>query len=170
MMIFTDKVELYIPPRKGRRHVLRVLRELFYHEPEGRGTDVALALDYLNHVIRRRAVVFLVSDFMTPDFVRPLSVAGRRHDLVAIRMGDRREVELPPLGYVEFEDAETGERMLVNTSNKRFRSEWEALVTRTRTDQDRAFRRSTVDVIDIQTNEAYERPLMRFFKERERRF
>ena len=170
LIIFSDRIEKFVPPRKGRRHVLRVLRELFYHEPEGRGTDVALALDYLNHVVRRRAVVFLVSDFMAPEFVRPLAVAGRRHDLVAIRMGDRREAEMPPLGYVEFEDAETGERLLVNTSNKRFRGEWEALVTRTRADQDRAFRRSRVDVIDIQTAEPYERPLMRFFKERERRF
>lgn len=169
LIIFSDRIEKFVPPRKGRRHVLRVLRELFYHEPEGRGTDLAVALEYLNHVVRRRAVVFLVSDFMAPDFTRPLSVAGRRHDVIAVRMGDRREVELPPLGYIEFEDAETGERMLVNTSNKRFRSEWEALVTRSRADQDKAFRRSKVDVIDIQTDEPYERPLMKFFKERERR-
>lgn len=170
LIIFSDRIEKFVPPRKGRRHVLRVLRELFYHEPEGRGTDLAVALEYLNHVVRRRAVVFLVSDFIAPDFTRSLSVAGRRHDVIAVRMGDRREVELPPLGYVEFEDAETGERMLVNTSNKRFRSEWAALVTRSRDDQDRAFRRSKVDVIDIRTDEPYERPLMKFFKERERRF
>ena len=170
LIIFSDRIEKFVPPRKGRRHVLRVLRELFYHEPEGRGTDLAVALEYLNHVVRRRAVVFLVSDFIAPDFTRPLSVAGRRHDVIAVRMGDRREVELPPLGYIEFEDAETGERMLVNTSNKRFRSEWEALVTRSRADQDKAFRRSKVDVIDIRTDEPYERPLMKFFKERERRF
>ncbi len=170
LIIFSDRIEKFVPPRKGRRHVLRVLRELFYHEPEGRGTDLAVALEYLNHVVRRRAVVFLVSDFMAPDFTRPLSVAGRRHDVIAVRMGDRREVELPPLGYVEFEDAETGERLLVNTSNRRFRREWEALVTRSRADQDEAFRRSKVDVIDIRTDEPYERPLMKFFKERERRF
>ncbi len=170
LIIFSDRIEKFVPPRKGRRHVLRVLRELFYHEPEGRGTDLAVALEYLNHVVRRRAVVFLVSDFIAPDFTRPLSVAGRRHDVIAVRMGDRREVELPPLGYIEFEDAETGERMLVNTSNKRFRSEWEALVTRSRADQDKVFRRSKVDVIDIRTDEPYERPLMKFFKERERRF
>ena len=170
LIIFSDRIEKFVPPRKGRRHVLRVLRELFYHEPEGRGTDLAVALEYLNHVVRKRAVVFLVSDFMAPDFTRPLSVAGRRHDVIAVRMGDRREVELPPLGYVEFEDAETGERMLVNTSNKRFRREWEALVTQSRADQDKAFQRSKVDVIDIQTDEPYERPLMKFFKERERRF
>ncbi|MCH7562695.1 MAG: DUF58 domain-containing protein [Gemmatimonadetes bacterium] len=170
LIIFSDRIEKFVPPRKGRRHVLRVLRELFYHEPEGRGTDLAVALEYLSHVVRRRAVVFMVSDFMAPDFTRPLSVAGRRHDVIAVRMGDRREVELPPLGYVEFEDAETGERMLVNTSNKRFRREWEALVTQSRADQDKAFQRSKVDVIDIQTDEPYERPLMKFFKERERRF
>lgn len=170
LIIFSDRIEKFVPPRKGRRHVLRVLRELFYHEPEGRGTDLAVALEYLNHVVRRRAVVFLVSDFMAPDFTRPLAIAGRRHDVIAVRMGDRREVELPPLGYIEFEDAETGERILVNTSNKRFRGEWGAMVTRSRAEQDKAFRRSKVDVIDIQTDEPYERPLMKFFKERGRRF
>ncbi|GMR12815.1 MAG: DUF58 domain-containing protein [Gemmatimonadota bacterium] len=170
LIIFSDRIEKFVPPRKGRRHVLRVLRELFYHEPEGRGTDLAVALEYLNHLVRRRAVVFLVSDFMAPDFTRPLSVAGRRHDVIAVRMGDRREAEMPPLGYVDFEDAETGERVLVNTSNKRFRGTWEAMVARSRADQDKAFRRSKVDVIDIQTDEPYERPLMKFFKERDRRF
>ena len=170
LIIFSDRIEKFVPPRKGRRHVLRVLRELFYYEPEGRGTDVQVALDYLNHVVRRRAVVFLVSDFIAPEFDRPLSVAGRRHDVIAVRMGDRREDELPPLGFVEFEDAETGDRTLVNTSDKRFRAELHALVERSRAMQDGAFRRSKVDVIDIRTDEPYERPLMRFFKERGRRF
>ncbi len=170
LIIFSDRIEKFVPPRKGRRHVLRVLRELFYYEPEGRGTDVQVALDYLNHVVRRRAVVFLVSDFIAPEFDRPLSVAGRRHDVIAVRMGDRREDELPPLGFVEFEDAETGDRTLVNTSVERFRAELHALVERSRAMQDGAFRRSKVDVIDIRTDEPYERPLMRFFKERGRRF
>ena len=111
-----------MPPRKGRAHVLRVLRELFYHRPEGRGTDIAGALEYLTHVVRRRAVAFLVSDFMSEGFEKPLSVAGRRHDLIAVRLGDRREESLPPLRYVEFEDAETGELFLVNTSDARFQN------------------------------------------------
>jgi uncharacterized protein (DUF58 family) len=148
---------------------LRVLRELFYHRPEGRGTDMRGALEFLTHVIKRRAVVFLVSDFMDEGFEKPLSVAGRRHDLVAVRMSDRRETSVPPVGLVEFEDAETGELFVVNTSDPDFRSEFESRAARTRAQLERTFRRSRVDLIDIQTDVPYVQPLMRFFKERERR-
>ena len=169
LIIFSDRIEKFVPPRKGRPHVLRVLRELFYHRPEGRGTDMRGALEYLTRVIKRRAVVFLVSDFMDAGFEKPLSVAGRRHDLVAVRMGDRREGTIPPLGFVEFEDAETGELLVVNTSDPEFRSEFENRAARTRANLERTFRRSRVDLIDIQTDVPYVQPLMRFFKERERR-
>ena len=170
LIIFSDQIEKFVPPRKGRAHVLRVLRELFYHKPEGRGTDIAGALEYLTHVVRRRAVAFLVSDFMSDGFEKPMSVAGRRHDLIAVRLSDQREESLPPLGYVEFEDAETGELYTVNTSDSRFRAEFEARAVKAREGLQRTFRRSRVDVIDIQTDESYVKPLMRFFKERERRF
>ncbi len=170
LIIFSDRIEKFVPPRKGRAHVLRVLRELFYHRPEGRGTDISGALEYLTHVVRRRAVAFLVSDFMSEDFEKPLSVVGRRYDLIAVRLGDQREESLPPLGYVEFEDAETGELFLVNTSDARFRAEFEKRSAKAREGLARTFRRSRVDVIDIQTDESYVQPLMRFFKERERRF
>jgi uncharacterized protein (DUF58 family) len=170
LIIFSDRVEKFVPPRKGRAHVLRVLRELFYHKPEGRGTDIACALEYLTHVVRRRAVAFLVSDFMSDGFEKPMSVAGRRHDLIAVRLSDQREESLPPLGYVEFEDAETGELFMANTSDSRFRAEFEEGAVKAREGLQRTFRRSCVDVIDIQTDESYVQPLMRFFKERERRF
>ena len=170
LIIFSDRIEKFVPPRKGRSHVLRVLRELFYHQPEGRGTDIRGALEYLTHVIKRRAVVFLVSDFKAPPFEKALSVAGRRHDLIAVRLGDHRETTLPPLGYMEFEDAETGELYTVNTADPRFRAEFTKRADRVRADLERTFRRSRVDVIDIQTNQPYVQPLMRFFKEREGRF
>ena len=170
LIIFSDRIEKFVPPRKGRAHVLRVLRELFYHRPEGRGTDIAGALEYLTHVVRRRAVAFLVSDFMSKGFEKPLSVAGRRHDLIAVRLGDRREESLPPVGYVEFEDAETGELFLVNTSDERFRAGFEERSAKARAGLERTLRRSRVDLIDIRTDESYVQPLMRFFKERERRF
>src|SRR5687768_14790528 len=109
LIIFSDHVEEFVPPRKGRRHVLRVLRELLYHRPEGRGTDIGAALEYLAHVQRKRAVAFLVSDFRDQGFDGALAVAGRRHDLVAVRIGDDREQELPPLGFVQLEDPESGE-------------------------------------------------------------
>lgn len=169
LIIFSDRIEKFVPPRKGRRHVLRVLRELLYHEPEGRGTDIEGALEYLTHVQRKRAVAFLVSDFQDRGFERALAVAGRRHDMVAIRIGDRREEELPPVGLVELEDPETGERVVVNTSDPDFRRTFSEEVRRTRADLDRSLRRSKVDVIDVVTGRPYVRPLMRFFDERGRR-
>jgi len=170
LIIFSDRVEKFVPPRKGRKHVLRVLRELFYHQPEGRETDLTVALDYLNHVQRRRATVFLVSDFLAEDFQKPLAVAGRRHDLIAVRVGDRREEELPPIGLVELEDPETGEQVVVNTSDPDFRTEYRRITEGERRAQERIFRRSKVDLIDVRTGEGYVRPLMRFFKERAQRF
>jgi uncharacterized protein (DUF58 family) len=169
LIIFSDRIEKFVPPRKGRAHVLRVLRELFYHQPEGRGTDIRAALEYLTHVIKRRAVVFLVSDFKAPDFEKPLSVAGRRHDLIAVRLGDDRETSLPPLGYVEFEDAETGEFHTVNTTDPRFQAEFAERTARVQSEMGRTFRHSRVDVIDIQTDQPYVQPLMLFFKQREGR-
>ena len=170
LIIFSDRIEKFVPPRKGRPHVLRVLRELFYHKPEGRGTDIRGALEFLTHVIKRRAVVFLVSDFKAPRFEKPLSVAGRRHDLIAVRLGDDRETSLPPLGYMEFEDAETGELHTVNTADARFQAEFTERAARVQTELGRTLRHSRVDVIDIQTDQPYVQPLMRFFKEREGRF
>jgi uncharacterized protein (DUF58 family) len=169
LIIFSDHVEEFVPPRKGRRHVLRVLRELLYHRPEGRGTDIGAALEYLAHVQRKRAVAFLVSDFRDQGFDRALAVAGRRHDLVAVRIGDDREQELPPVGFMELEDPESGERVVVNTSSRVFRSAFRAVESARREALDRALRRSQVDVIDISTGEPWVKPLMRFFQGRMRR-
>ena len=169
LIIFSDHVEKFVPPRKGRRHVLRVLRELLFHRPEGRGTDIAAALEYLNHVQRKKAVTFLVSDFRDDGFDKALAVAGRRHDLVAVRVGDAREGDIPPLGLVELEDPESGDRVLVNTSSPRFRAAFAERSAEARNALDRTLRRSKVDVIDIETGQPYVKPLMRFFKERMRR-
>jgi uncharacterized protein (DUF58 family) len=169
LVIFSDRIEKFVPPRKGRRHVLRVLRELLFHEPEGRRTDITAALEYLTHVQRKRAVTFVVSDFQDHGFEKALAVAGRRHDVIAVRMGDRREQELPELGYLELEDPETGERVVVNTSDPSFRERFRRQVTGRRDRLDRALRRSKVDVIDIESGQPYVRPLMRFFQDRARR-
>jgi uncharacterized protein (DUF58 family) len=170
LIIFSDRIEKFVPPRKGRRHVLRVLRELLYFEPEGRETDVGAALEYLTRVVPRRAVVFLVSDFIATGFQKPLSIAGKRHDLIAVRMGDQRESELPPIGFVAFEDAESGEQLVVNTSSHEFRRVFEDQVRTSQSELDRTFRRTKVDVIEIGTGQAYFEPLMRFFKQRAKRF
>ncbi|OQX88612.1 DUF58 domain-containing protein, partial [candidate division KSB1 bacterium 4484_87] len=116
LIIFTDQIEKFIPPKKGKSHVLRVIRELLYHKPEGTKTDISSALEYLNRVTRRRSVVFLVSDFISSDYDKALQIANRRHDIVAITVTDPREVEMPNVGFVELEDAETGEIVLVDTS------------------------------------------------------
>jgi uncharacterized protein (DUF58 family) len=170
LIIFSDRIEKFVPPRKGRRHVLRVLRELLYFEPEGRATDIAGALEYLAHVVRRRAVVFLVSDFIAPTYEKALAVAGRRHDVIAVRMGDRREIDIPAIGYMAFEDAESGERMVVNTSNAAFRAAFARQTRESRAVLEQTFKRTKVDVIDIETGQEHVEPLMRFFRERARRF
>jgi uncharacterized protein (DUF58 family) len=170
LIIFTDRVEKFVPPRKGRRHVLRVLRELLYFRPEGRGTDIASALEYLTRVVPRRAVVFLVSDFLGTGYRKALSVAGRRHDMIAIRTADRREEELPPIGYVELEDPETGEQVVVNTSNRAFRDTFARRANETRAEVERTFRKTKVDVIDVRTGQPYVEALRQFFQKRARRF
>jgi len=170
LIIFSDRIEKFVPPRKGRRHVLRVLRELLYDEPQGRKTSIDVALQYLTRIVRRRAVVFLVSDFLAEGYEKALAVAGRRHDVVAIRVADPREVAIPPVGFVEFEDAESGEHLLVNTSDTRFREAMEAEARRASASLDRTFRSTRVDTIQVATDEPYFEPLMRFFRARARRF
>jgi len=169
LILFSDRIERFVPPRKGRRHALRVLRELLYHPAEGTGTDIAGALEYLARVTRRRAVAFLVSDFLAEGYERALSVAARRHDLVAVRVGDVREAEVPPMGFVEFEDPETGERVVVNTSGRAFQGRYGTGCVAARARVDEVFRRSKVDSIDVTTGVPYERALRRFFEERGRR-
>ena len=169
LILFSDRIERFVPPRKGRRHALRVLRELLYHPAQGTGTDIAGALEYLARVTRRRAVAFLVSDFLAEGYEQALSVAARRHDLVAVRVGDVREAEVPPMGFVEFEDSETDERVVVNTSGRGFQARYEAGSAAARARVDEVFRRSRVDSIDVTTGVPYERALRRFFEERGRR-
>ncbi|MDE2804832.1 MAG: DUF58 domain-containing protein [Gemmatimonadota bacterium] len=169
LILFSDRIERFVPPRKGRRHALRVLRELLYHPAEGTGTDIAGALEYLARVTRRRAVAFLVSDFLAEGYKRALSVAARRHDLVAVRVGDAREEAIPPMGFVEFQDPETGRRVVVNTSGRAFRERFGAGRAAARARVDEVFRRSKVDSIDVTTGVPYERALRRFFEERGRR-
>lgn len=169
LIIFSDRIEKFVPPRKGRRHVLRVLRELLYHRPAGRGTDVAGALEYLSHVQRKKAVTFLVSDFQDDGFERALAVAGRRHDMIAVRLSDERERHIPALGFMEFEDPESGARVTVDTSDEAFRRNFEDRVRRRRDELDRALRRGKVDVIDVETGGTYVKALMQFFRARARR-
>ncbi len=168
-ILFSDHVELYIPPAKGRGHCLRIMREILFFEPKGRGTDIAGALVNLNRVMHRRAVVFLLSDFQAPDFRKPLSVASRRHDLVAIPIIDPREMELPDIGNVVLEDAETGERLVVNTSDRKSRVRYAEYMASLHESLPGTFARYGVDTISLQTDADYVPALRRFFRNRERR-
>jgi len=169
LVIFSDRIEKVVPPEKGRRHVLRVIRELLYHRPEGRGTDMAGALDYLTSVVRRHAVVFLVSDFLGADCRQRLAVAGRRFDLIAVEVTDPRETELPDAGLVEMEDPETGERAVVDTSSARVRTAFRERAAALREDRLRTFRKLGIDSIPVSTDRPYVEPLERFFRMRARR-
>ncbi|HUV12607.1 MAG TPA: DUF58 domain-containing protein [Acidobacteriota bacterium] len=169
LIIFSDQIEKFVPPRKGRQHVLRVIRELLYHQPQNKGTDIGLALGYVNRVVRRRSVTFLVSDFFDEGFERALRVANRRHDVIAIRVSDRREVEIPPVGLIELEDTETGERLLLNSSDAGFRNLYSEEIGQVNSCLEKTFKSTKVDYIQIWADQPYDAPLIRFFKERGRR-
>jgi uncharacterized protein (DUF58 family) len=169
LLLFSDRVELFIPPKKGRSHTLRIIREILFFEPAGRGTAPALALDYLNKVVTRRAVVFFVSDFQTGDFSPELSVSGRRHDFIAIHVQDQREEMLPNVGIITLEDAETGEQIEINTADRTTRARFRALAETRRAELNRTLRRNSIDAISLRTGEDYLPALRSFFKQRERR-
>jgi uncharacterized protein (DUF58 family) len=171
LLLFTDEIEHYIPPTKGRTHVLRVIRDILFHTPQNRGTDVASALDFINDVQRRRAVVFVISDFIeTPDAFerlrRQLRLTNKRHDLVLLHLRDRHEEELPALGLITLEDAETGEVMEIDSDSKGVREAfaWQA---KQRMDQfRRAARQAGVDTLELRTGEPYSQALYTFFQNR----
>ncbi len=172
LIMFTDQIEKYVPPKKGRHHVLRVIREILAFQPKGRGTNLKAALDYLNHVQSRRAVTFVLSDFQLPDeetVRKKLRVASKRHDVVALSLRDPREEELPAVGLVELRDAETDERALVDTFDRNVREQF-ALKSRLRLEALRRMLRSaSVDHVEIRCETDYMLPLIKFFKMRERR-
>ncbi len=168
-IVFTDEVEMFIPPRKGRPHVLRVIRDLLYFAPKGKKTNLAAAMDYLNSVTRKRAVVFVLSDFLTSGFEKPFRVAAKKHDVISIFLSDPREREIPKAGMIELEDAETGHRMLLDTSDRRALAAFTEHTNARVQGQMDALTAMGVDIIDVTTGEPYDRPLQRFFERRARR-
>ncbi len=166
LLLFTDRVEQFVPASKGTRHVLRVVRELLYHQPRGRGTNVQVALDHLNNVLDRKAVVFLISDFQSPDFSTTLRIIRRRHDLIPVWVRDQREDEIPKVRYVELVDPESGEQLLVDTNSRAFRRRFAELAHGRREGLTRTFQRLGVDVIEVATGASFVEPLTRFFRKR----
>lgn len=169
LILFSDHVEHFIPPKKGRLHTLRLIRDILFFEPKGRGTNPGEALSYLNRIVDRRSVVFLISDFQAPDFSKELSITSRRHDLIAMQIVDPREEELPDVGWLTLEDAETGEQLEVNTSDRRVRVALAERVRALAQTRLKDFRRKRIDTVTLRTHEDYVVPLRTFFRNRERR-
>ena len=177
LMLYTDRIERYLPPKKGRRHVLRVVRDIMYHQPEGRGTDNVKVLDVINHVLHRRAVVFLISDFeMAGDqetaranLRRAMRQTNRRHDLVAVHVEDPHEKELPNVGILALEDAETGEIVELDTGKAAVRKRFKELALERGRRLVTDFRAEGIDTLQLQTDAPYMPALQRFFKTRERK-
>jgi uncharacterized protein (DUF58 family) len=171
LILFSDRVEKYIPPRKGTTHALRIVREVLAFEPEHRGTALIPALDFLNHVCARRAVVFVISDFLLHEDVRrSLRLTARHHDVIGIVIEDRRERELPPVGLVEWLDMESGKRILVDTSAPSCRAQFTEATRKHSEAVAEMFRAVRADRIHLTCGEAYDRELVRFFTLRESRF
>ncbi|MDE1888784.1 MAG: DUF58 domain-containing protein [Planctomycetota bacterium] len=170
LIMFTDKIEKFIPPKKGPKHVLRVIRELLCAEPTGKGTNISVALEYLNKISSRCTISFVVSDFIANDYAHALRIANKRHDMIAITMVDPREQELPNVGFVELRDAESGEISLVDTANAQTRREFSVVNLRQVHERSKLFRSMGVDEIIINTGKHYIEPIVRFFRVREKRY
>jgi uncharacterized protein (DUF58 family) len=169
VIFFSDKIEKFIPPKKGRSHILMIIRELIDFKPESKGTDVAHALKYFTSVIKKKCTAFIISDFMSASFEAELKIANKKHDIIALRLYDKHEEEFPDLGLIPVRDEETGQVMWVNTSDKEVRDSfrWDA-VKRNAAIKD-TFSKSGVDAADIGTHETYVKPLMTLFKKREKK-
>ena len=169
LLSFTDRIEEFVPPKKGRRHALRLIRDLLAFRPVGRGTDISTALDYLGRILRHRAIIFLISDFLDTGFERSLKLLSRRHDLVAITVSDPRERSLPDVGYLELVDAESDRRIVLDSRNRYVREQFEHLAGQDELRLRQLLRGTSVDQIDIQTDRSYVPPLIEFFRARERK-
>ncbi len=169
LITFSDRVERFVPPGKSRTHVLRMVRELLYAEPAGRGTDIGAALAYVTRVARRRAIVFVLSDFFDEGYERQMRAAASRHDVLALTLNDPREMELPDVGLLELEDAETGARALVDTSDARTRAAYAQRAADRIARRRRALAAANVEEIPLATDRSYVEPLLRAFRARERR-
>jgi uncharacterized protein (DUF58 family) len=169
LLTFTDQIETYVPPKKGRKHVLRVITEILDFTPEQRGTDLPGALEYLSRITSKRALTFLISDFQDTNFETSLSIANRRHEIIPLVLEDPMEGELPSMGLVPFEDPETGEIITVDTSSRRVRREFRDAAKKQRRELLDIFRRHKIDHIPIRTDASHIEPLVQYFRTRSKR-
>jgi len=166
VIFFSNKVEKFITPKKGKSHILRIIRELIEFKPDESGTNISEALRYLNNVVKKRSIAFLISDFMDTDYEDALKLANRKHDMVALRIHDKREAEMPNVGMAQFTDPETGEARWVNTSSRKIRAAYHQAALDRALRADNALRRAGIDTAAIATNESYIKPLRNLFSKR----
>ncbi len=169
LIIFSDHVEHYVPPRKGRGHIWKLIKDILSYRSNSKKTNFEVPLDFLNNVMKNKAITFLISDFQGDDYKKQLKITAKRHDLIAISVNDPREFNLPRMGYLELEDAETGEVILVNTNDKKFLKDFSKTAKREMEQQKYFFESSGIDYIDIYTDQSYVHPIVEFFRKRERR-
>ena len=170
LLVFTDRIETFVPPRKGSKHVLRIIREILHFRARSKGTDLRLALEYAMKVMRRHSVMFLISDFRSKGYENALRIANKKHDVVAITISDPREIEIPAVGFVEVEDGETGKRSLLDLRSARASAEFRRVAADIAAERQGVLTRAKVDEIGLRTDRDYVEPLVRFFQRRERRF
>lgn len=166
VIFFSDKIELYIPPKKGKSHILRIIRELINFKPASKGTDISLALKYLNNMIKKRCIAFVISDFMDSGFDEAIKVSSKKHDLAALRIVDPREEEMPNVGLVRFKDAETGFVSVMDTSDANVRNNYRLYFQQSARLTSELLNKSGVDHVAIRTDQSYVKPLMNLFKQR----
>jgi uncharacterized protein (DUF58 family) len=170
LVLFTDKIEKFVPPRKGRKHVLRIIREVLSFKPEGKSTNIKAALEFLNNTIKKRSIVFFLSDFMDEGYEKILRTIGKKHDLIGIVLNDLREREIPSIGLVKLSDAETGKERWIDTSSSKVRKKLKDIKEKMKVNRKRLFLTSGIDSVEINTGENYVVPLIHFFKLREKRW
>ncbi len=170
LIFFSDRIEKFIPPKKGRTHVLRIIRELIDFKPEGQGTDISVALKYTLNVIKKRSIVFILSDFISKDFSEPMKIISKKHDIVAVHIYDKREEEYPDIGLITVKDAETGEIITFDTSVNSVRQNFRTWWKRKQESLKELLNSNKIDVINLATDESYVKPLINFFKKRGSRF
>lgn len=169
LLLFSDQVELFVPPKKGRGQMHRILREIYYFKPQSKRTNIGVAVDYLQGVLKKKSHIFLFSDFLDQGFETPLRLLGKKHDAVAVVVKDPLETKIPALGLVDFEDPETGEVVTVDTSSSQFQKDYKAYCQKQDEIRDTQLRRSQVDQIQIETDQDLVQPLVRFFQSRKTR-
>jgi uncharacterized protein (DUF58 family) len=170
LILFTDKIEKFVPPRKGNKHVLRIIREVLSFEPEGNATNIKSALEYMNNAIKKRSIVFLISDFIDEGYEKILRVVGKKNDLIGIVLDDRRESEIPQVGLIKFKDAESGRERWIDTSSTKVRERMQLAREKVIRNREAMFLSARLDKIYVRTGEDYIKPLVQFFKMRERRW